>query len=179
MGLLRTSSGAGQALRGLQGSRMRGSGLFVFSPSGQVTLESRREPLQRPPTGLSALRAPSDPPLGASPSRAVTQPTRISDRGLASPTRGRAPARILQPSSSAPKPEVRAGDPGAGGACAREAPATHAEHRLEPASGPRRARLTSGTRRADPFPASRQLSSAVVSAGTVRRNCLSRGPVRV
>lgn len=61
MGLLRTSSGGGQALRGLRGSRARSAGLGEvgagFRPLCLRSLRpghsrSRRESLQRPPTGL-------------------------------------------------------------------------------------------------------------------------------
>lgn len=61
MCLLRTSLGAGQGSercgvreRGaqLKERRVRGSGLFVFAPSGQGTLGAIVQSLQRPPTGL-------------------------------------------------------------------------------------------------------------------------------
>lgn len=72
---------------------MRGSGLFVFAPSGQVTLRAVVQSPPEAPNPTKALRAPSGPPPGVSPSRAVPQPTRIYARGPASPTRGRPQAR--------------------------------------------------------------------------------------
>ena len=145
MGLLRTSSGGGQALRGLRGSRARSSGLGEagagFRPLCLRSLRpghsrSRRESLQRPPTGL---RRPEST-LWPTPGRFSLSGCRSARSHLcppaASPSLALAPAPARQPPSPASKPEVRVGASEAKGACARAAPATLAGHRLQPASGP-------------------------------------------
>lgn len=108
----------------LKERRVRGSGLFVFAPSGQVTLGAIVQSLQRPPTELGSPESTLRLTLGSVFLLGCLQPTRISAPGPASPTWGPTPARALQPASPATKPEVRAGDSGAEGACARAGPAS-------------------------------------------------------
>lgn len=99
MGPLRTISGAaGQEIRAPGRSRAlslaQGAAGAVFRPLCLGSLRPghswscRAVPSRGLRPGKGALRAPSGPPLGMSPSQAVPQPTRFSACRPASPTQG-------------------------------------------------------------------------------------------
>lgn len=119
---------------------MRGSGLFVFAPSGQVTIGAA---VQEPPAPLRDLLpgegAREHPPAHSweclSPGLSLSPLASLPAGQPQPPKVGPSPAR--QPASPAPEPEVRAGDSATEGACAKPAAATPtpAEPGLEPVGG--------------------------------------------
>lgn len=150
-------------------------------PPARSVSEPSCSPLQRPLTGLRFSESTFRPPLGVSPSRAVPQPTRIYARGPASPTQGRPQARL---SSRLVQLQNRKSE------WVTQALRAHAQRQLPglfPRSpgrsyrGAQRTRRTSGTLRADPFPAPcpllpQQLSRRVDSGGTVGPKSLCACP---